>query len=232
MEPLRVLLVDDHILFRKGLRGLLSARDDIDIVGECSDGAEAIDQARELIPDVVLMDIRMRGLDGLEATRRITAEMPHVKVVMLTVSEQDDDLFEAIKSGARGYLLKNVEPEELLRLLRAVAAGEAALSPAVAAKILDQYSRGPTQERDGSPQEPVLTEREKEVLALLVEGLGNKQIALRLCISGSTVRNHLHNILYKLHLENRIQLAIYVYRQGLAPAPPPPEEGLERGVRG
>src|SRR4030042_4573171 len=114
MEPLRVLLVDDHILFRKGLRGLLSVRGDIEIVGECSDGAEAIDQARELIPDVVLMDIRMRGLDGLEATRRIAAEMPHVKVVMLTVSEEDDDLFEAIKSGARGYLLKNVEPEELL----------------------------------------------------------------------------------------------------------------------
>jgi DNA-binding NarL/FixJ family response regulator len=209
--------VDDHILFRKGLRGLLSARDDIDIVGECGDGAEAIEQTRKLAPDIVLMDIRMGGLDGLEATRRIAAEMPEVKIVMLTVSEQDDDLFEAIKSGARGYLLKNVEPEELLHFLRAVAAGEAALSPAVAAKILDEFSRGPNRERSPDlPQQPALTDREKEVLALLVEGLGNKQIARRLSISESTVRNHLHNVLYKLHLENRIQLAIYVYKEGLA----------------
>lgn len=216
MKPLRVLLVDDHILFRKGLRGLLSARDDIEIVGECGDGAEAVEQTRRLAPDIVLMDIRMCGLDGLEATRRIAAEMPDVKVVMLTVSEQDDDLFEAIKSGARGYLLKNVEPEELLRLVRAVAAGEAALSPAVAAKMLDQFNRGPEREREGAAGEQPLTEREKEVLSLLVEGLGNKQIARRLSVSESTVRNHLHNALYKLRLENRIQLALYVYKQGLA----------------
>ncbi|MDI6857473.1 MAG: response regulator transcription factor [Dehalococcoidia bacterium] len=216
MKPLRVLLVDDHILFRKGLRGLLSARDDIEIVGECGDGADAVEQTRRLAPDIVLMDIRMCGLDGLEATRRIAAEMPDVKVVMLTVSEQDDDLFEAIKSGARGYLLKNVEPEELLRLVRAVADGEAALSPAVAAKMLDQFNRGPERESEGATGEQPLTEREKEVLSLLVEGLGNKQIAHRLSVSESTVRNHLHNALYKLRLENRIQLALYVYKQGLA----------------
>jgi DNA-binding NarL/FixJ family response regulator len=215
MEPTKVLLVDDHILFRKGLISLLSAQDDIEIVGECSDGAEALDRARELMPDVVLMDIRMPGVDGLEATRRLTSEMPHVKVVMLTVSEEDKDLFEAIKSGARGYLLKNLEPEDLYHLVRAVAAGEAALSPAVAAKILDEFGPARAREQEEAAQERVLTEREKEILGLLMEGLGNKQIAHRLYISESTVRNHLHNILYKLHLENRVQLAIYAYQRRL-----------------
>lgn len=215
MEPIRVLLVDDHVLFRKGLISLLSARDDIDIVGECSEGSEAVERARELMPDVVLMDIRMPGVNGMEATRRITAEMPHVKVVMLTVSEDDKDLFEAIKAGARGYLLKNLEPEDLYHLVRAVAAGEAALSPAMAAKIPDEFSPARAREREDAVRKGVLTEREREILGLLTEGLGNKEIAHRLCISESTVRNHLHNILYKLHLENRVQLALYAYRQGL-----------------
>lgn len=215
MEPIRVLLVDDHVLFRKGLISLLSARDDVDIVGECSDGAEAVDRARELMPDVVLMDIRMPGLNGIDATRRITAEMPHVKVVMLTVSEDEKDLFEAIKGGARGYLLKNLEPEDLYHLVRAVVSGEAALSPAIASKILDRYGRVTTREREDAAQEAVLTEREREILGLLMDGLGNKEIAHRLCISESTVRNHLHNVLYKLHLENRVQLAIYAYQQSL-----------------
>lgn len=215
MEPTKVLLVDDHILFRKGLISLLSAQDDMEIVGECSDGAEALDRARELMPDVVLMDIRMPGVDGLEATRRMTAEMPHVKVVMLTVSEDDKDLFEAIKSGARGYLLKDLEPEDLYHLVRAVAAGEAALSPAMAAKILDEFGPARAREREEAAQERVITEREKEILGLLMEGLGNKQIAHRLYISESTVRNHIHNILYKLHLENRVQLAIYAYQRKL-----------------
>ena len=217
MESIRVLLVDDHILFRKGLVSLLSARKDVEIVGECGDGAEAIDRARELMPDVVLMDIRMPGLDGIEATRRITMELPHVKVVILTVSEEDKDLFEAIRSGARGYLLKDLEPEDLYRLIKAVAVGEAALSPAMAAKILDEYA-APARERAGESAAPkaVLTEREREILGLLMDGLGNKEIARRLCISESTVRNHLHNILYKLHLDNRVQLAIYAYRHQAA----------------
>lgn len=215
MEPIRVLLVDDHILFRKGLISLLSARDDIEIVGECDEGAEAVDRIRDLMPDVVLMDVRMPGLDGIEATRRITSEMPHVRVVMLTVSEEDKDLFEAIKCGARGYLLKSIEPADLYHLVRAVAAGEAALSPAIAAKILDEYNRVPRPEREGTAQEVVPTEREREILGLLMEGLGNKEIAHRLCISESTVRNHLHNILYKLHLENRVQLALYAYQHRL-----------------
>lgn len=215
MEPIRVLLVDDHILFRKGLISLLSARDDIEIVGECGEGAEAVNRARELMPDVVLMDVRMPGLNGIEATRRIASEMPHVKVVMLTVSDEDKDLFEAIKCGARGYLLKSIEPADLYQLVRAVAAGEAALSPSIAAKILDEYGRVPRPEREGTAQEAVPTEREREILGLLMEGLGNKAIAHRLCISESTVRNHLHNILYKLHLENRVQLALYAYQHRL-----------------
>lgn len=213
MEAIRILLVDDHILFRKGLLSLLSAAEGLKVVGECGDGREAVQRARELMPDIVLMDIRMPVMDGIEATRQITLQAPHVKVVVLTVSEDDHDLFEAIKAGARGYLLKNLEPEELRRLIRAVAAGEAALSPAVAARILDEYkSPGPAP----SPQRAALTEREEEILALLVEGLGNKEIAHRLSISQSTVRNHLHNILYKLHLDNRVQLAIYAYREDLA----------------
>jgi two-component system nitrate/nitrite response regulator NarL len=216
MDPIRVLLVDDHILFRKGLISLISTRDDIEIVGECGDGAEAVDRARELMPEVVLMDIRMPGLSGIDATRQITAEMPHVKVVMLTVSEEDGDLFEAIRSGARGYLLKNIEPADLYQLVRAVAAGEAALSPAVASKILEEYGRAQTRGCEDTAQEAVLTEREREILGLLMDGLGNKEIAQRLCISESTVRNHLHNVLYKLNLENRVQLAIYAYRQSLA----------------
>jgi DNA-binding NarL/FixJ family response regulator len=216
MEPIRVLLVDDHILFRKGLTSLLSARKDIEVVGECSDGTEAVERARELVPDIVLMDVRMPGLDGIEATRRLTMEMPHIKVIILTVSEKDEDLFQAIKNGARGYLLKNLEPEELYLLVRAVVAGEAALSPAMAAKILEEYSGASTKERHGRQQEGLLTQREKEILGLLMEGLGNKEIAHRLYISESTVRNHVHNILYKLHLDNRIQLAIYGYQQSQA----------------
>lgn len=213
MQPIRILLVDDHILFRKGLVSLLSNSGGFQVVGECGDGAEAVRWAGELMPDVVLMDVRMPGTNGIEATRQIAVEAPHVKVVMLTVSEDDADLFEAIKAGARGYLLKNLEPEDLRRMIRAVAAGEAALSPAMAARILDEYNTATLPQRP-APQ-ATLTEREKEILALLVEGLGNKEIAHRLSISQSTVRNHLHNILYKLHLDNRVQLAIYAYREEL-----------------
>jgi two-component system nitrate/nitrite response regulator NarL len=214
MQTIRILLVDDHILFRKGLVSLLSDSGGLHVVGECGDGCEAVQRARELMPDVVLMDVRMPGMNGIEATRQIALQVPHVKVVMLTVSEDDADLFEAIKAGARGYLLKNLEPEDLRRMIRAVAAGEAALSPAMAARILDEYNTATLRQRP-APQ-AALTEREEEILSLLVGGLGNKEIAHRLSISQSTVRNHLHNILYKLHLDNRVQLAIYAYKEELA----------------
>ena len=212
---LRILLVDDHILFRKGVAALLAARQDMQVVGEASDGLEAIAVARETLPDVILMDISMPTCDGLEATRRIKRELPHVKIVMLTVSDDDQHLFEAIKSGAQGYLLKDLEPYQLHDLLENISKGEAALSGAIAAKILKEFARP----SPGSPEEPdiidELTPRETTILQLVSEGKTNKEIASDLVISENTVKIHLRNILEKLHLQNRIQAAVYAVRQGL-----------------
>ena len=218
-EPLRVLLVDDHILFRTGVKAVLAARSDMEVVGEAGDGLEAVALARETMPDVVLMDITMPGCDGLEATRRIKREMPYVKVFMLTVSDDDENLFEAIKSGAQGYLTKDLKAQELFDVLEGVARGEAAFSGVIAAKILREFektSRGTDEELEAT--EP-LTEREIEVLELVVEGRSNQEIAQSLVISESTVKNHLRNILGKLHLRNRIQAAVYAVRQGLVEDP-------------
>ena len=212
---LRILLVDDHVLFRKGVAVLLSRRPSIQVVGEAGDGIEAIKVARETLPDVILMDIEMPKCDGLEATRRIKREMPHVKIVILTVSDDDQNLFEAIKSGAQGYLLKDLEPYQLYDLLESVSRGEAPLSGVVAAKILKEF----TQLNQGSSQtsEAVdeLTPREIDILELVVEGKTNKEIAYKLNISENTVKIHLRNILEKLHLQNRIQAAVYAVRRGL-----------------
>ncbi len=219
-EPLRVLLVDDHILFRRGVQAVLDARSDIEVVGEAGDGLEAVAVARDTMPDVILMDIGMPGCDGLEATRLIKQEMPYVKVFMLTVSDDDENLFEAIKSGAQGYLTKDLKAQQLFDALEGVARGEAALSGAIAAKILREFettSRRPDEELEAT--EP-LTEREIEVLELVVEGRSNEEIAQSLVISESTVKNHLRNILGKLHLRNRIQAAVYAVRQGLVEDPP------------
>lgn len=212
---LRILLVDDHVLFRKGVAVLLLNRQGIQVVGEAGNGLEAIEMARETLPDVILMDIEMPKCNGLEATRRITREMPHVKVVILTVSDDDQNLFEAIKSGAQGYLLKDLEPNQLYDLLESVSKGEAPLSGAVAAKILKEFTR-PTQntiQEAGVIDE--LTPREVDVLELIVEGKTNKEIAYARNISENTVKIHLRNILEKLHLQNRIQAAVYAVRQGL-----------------
>jgi len=211
---LRILLVDDHVLFRKGVAALLATRPDIQVVGEASDGLEAITAAQETIPDVILMDINMPRCNGLEAARRIKSEMPHVKIVMLTVSEEDAQLFEAIKSGAQGYLLKNLEPYQLYNLLESISRGEAPLSGVMAAKILREFvqpSQNLTQEL--KPIEK-LTNREVEILQLIAEGKSNREIAADLVISENTVKIHLRNILEKLHLENRIQAAVYAVRQG------------------
>ncbi|MDP2948090.1 MAG: response regulator transcription factor [Chloroflexota bacterium] len=214
MQAIRMLLVDDHILFRRGLISLLSTQKDMEVVGEAADGLEALEKTRELMPDIILMDITMPNCDGLEATRLILDEMPYVKIVMLTVSEEEGNLYESVKSGAKGYLLKNLEPDLLYGLIRSVAAGEAALSPVMASKILKEYAG----QGAGVPEEvgrgQRTTAREEEILNLVVEGLGNKAIAQRLSISESTVRNHLHNILGKLQLQNRVQLAIYASRRG------------------
>jgi len=215
MEPIRLLLVDDHPLFRKGVASLLTSRDDIELVGEASDGLEALEKARELMPDVILMDIWMPRCDGLEATRLIMKEMPYVKIVMLTVSDDDQSLFEAIKCGAQGYLLKNLEPEDLFELLRGVLRGEAPISRAMASRILSEFARQARGEVGIQDVDGGLTQREREVLRLVAEGRTNKEIAALLYITENTVKNHLRNILEKLHLRNRVQAAVYAIREGL-----------------
>lgn len=211
---LRILLADDHVLFRKGVAALLASRQDMQVVGEAGDGLEAIAAARELLPDVILMDINMPKCDGLQATRQIKREMPHVKIVILTVSEEDQDLFEAIKIGAQGYLLKDLEPYQLYDLMESISRGEAPLSGAMAARILKEF----THPDPSSGKEEVideLTPREIDILELVVEGKTNKEISSELVISENTVKIHIRNILEKLHLQNRIQAAVYAVRQGL-----------------
>jgi len=217
---IRVLLVDDHPLFRKGIASLLSSEPGFEVLGEASDGQEAIEKARDLMPDVILMDISMPGVNGLEATQRIKQEIPYVRIVILTVSDEDQNLFEAIKSGAQGYLLKKIEPQTLFQTLRGVLEGEAPLSRVMATKLLAEFAR---QRRAASePRTPTatLTEREKEVLGLLAAGKTNKEIAGALGIAENTVKNHLKNILEKLHLENRVQAATFALREGLLNKPP------------
>jgi DNA-binding NarL/FixJ family response regulator len=210
---MRVLLVDDHVLFRKGVAALLARREEIDVVGEAGDGLQAIEAAREHLPDVILMDINMPKLGGLETTRQIKTEMPHVKIVMLTVADDDQNLFEAIKCGAQGYLLKDLEPYQLYDLLESISRGEAPLSGVIAAKILNELTRPHSEVSELTQEE--LTEREIEILHLVVEGKTNKEIASDRFISENTVKIHLRNILDKLHLQNRIQAAVYAVRQGL-----------------
>lgn len=209
---MRVLIADDHALFRDGLRSLLEAHG-VDVVAEAPNGAEAVALARLHRPDVVLMDLAMPGLNGLDATRVLTAELPETRVVVLTASEDDDDLFEAVKAGAHGYLRKDLEAERFFLLLAGVVRGEPALTPDLARKLLGAFAR-PAAAAD-SP-EPALTEREREVLDLLVRGVtSNRDLAERLFVSENTVKYHLRNILAKLHLRNRAQVVAYVLRRGL-----------------
>jgi len=218
MNTIRVLLVDDHALFRKGLAGLLQGQKGFEVVGEAQDGQEALEKAKELMPDVILMDVYMPGMDGLEATRRIKEALPYVKIVILTVSEEDQNLFEAIKSGAQGYLLKKIEPAELFGMLRGVSRGEAPISGAMAAKILGEFAKQDQPEIPSSSAGK-LSPREGEVLELLTKGATNKEIAGALGISENTVKNHLRNILEKLHLQNRVQAVAYALKEGLVGRP-------------
>ncbi len=213
---LKVMLVDDHVLFRKGLASLLDAQPNIKVIGEASNGLEAIEFAKVLHPDLIMMDINMPKCDGIQATRVIKQLLPQIKIVMLTASDDDQYLFEAIKIGAQGYLLKDLELYQLLDLLDSISKGEAILSSAMASKIFREMSRG-SQSGTKSEDEPdELTEREIEILKYVSRGLMNKEIAETLSISENTVKIHLRNILEKLHLKNRIQAAVYAVRQGLA----------------
>jgi len=205
----RVLVVDDHLLSRKGIASILSAHPLFEIVGEATDGLEAIEKAKSLMPDLILMDIRMPNGGGLHATRQIKEEMPCVIIVILSVSDDVQDFFEAIKYGAQGYLLKNMEPEHWLDYLISIVQGEALISRALATKILQEFS---LQKEDWAGNK--LSEREKEVVQLVSQGLGNKDIGEKLHISESTVKNHLRNILAKLHLQNRVQLVSFAYKNG------------------
>ncbi len=209
-----ILLVDDHILFRRGLAALMAARDDTKVVGEAGDGYEAVDKAVALQPDVVLMDIQMPLCDGVRATRVIREKVPTAKVLILTVSDEDDYLFDAIKAGAHGYLLKNVQPETLAQAIVGVLKGEAPIAGAVAARLLKEFSVPQPVPPFPSPDSR-LSQREQEVLTLVARGASNKEIAVRLVITEGTVKNHLHNIITKLHMRNRAEIAAYAVRQGL-----------------
>ncbi len=214
MAALRILLVDDQVLFRKGIAALLQMHPGFQVVGEAGNGREAIQRARDLVPDVILMDIEMPQCDGLEATSRIKREMPHVHIIMLTVSGAKEDLFTAIKNGAEGYLLKDLEPEQLYERLEGVQKGESPISGALAAKILNEFRKVEAQQ-EPFEAESELTPREKEVLELIAQGKMNKEISQELSIAEDTVKNHLRNILAKLHLQNRIQAAVYAVRKGI-----------------
>jgi two-component system, NarL family, response regulator LiaR len=211
-SAIRVLLVDDHAIIRKGVRALLMTERDIQIVGEAGDGAEAIVQAAALQPDVILMDLVMPKVDGIEATRHITGKQPNARILVLTSFAADDKVFPAIKAGALGYLLKDSTPDELVRAIRQVARGEPSLEPSIARKVLFELSH-PVKK---APMPDPLTERELGVLREVAQGKSNKEIAEELVVSEMTVRTHVSSILSKLHLASRTQAALYALREGIA----------------
>jgi len=215
-DPLRVLIVDDHALFRRGLRMVLEQESDVEVVGEAADGEEAVNVAQELMPDVILMDVRMPKRSGIEATEEIKDLIPHARILMLTISEDESDLFDAIKAGASGYLLKEISIEEVADAVRAVAAGQSRLSPSMASKLLTEFAA--MSRRSEEPEQlpaPRLTDREMQVLRLVAQGLANREIAKQLFISENTVKNHIRNILEKLHLHSRMEAVVYAVREKL-----------------
>jgi DNA-binding NarL/FixJ family response regulator len=213
-DKLRVLVVDDHALFRRGLEMVLGQEPDIELVGEAGDGAEAVQRSAELMPDVVLMDVRMPKRSGIEATREIKELLPHCKILMLTISDEEADLYDAIKAGASGYLLKEIPIEEVADAIRSVWAGQSRISPSMASKLLTEFAA--ISKKADEPRQvpaPKLTDRELEVLKLVAQGLNNRDIAKELFISENTVKNHIRNILEKLHLHSRMEAVVYAVRQ-------------------
>ncbi len=219
METIKVLVVDDHALFRRGITSVLSTQENLMVVGEAVDGLEAIEKAQALTPDVILMDLNMPRCSGLEATQALQARMPEANILVLTVSDNEADLFAAIKFGAKGYILKNTEPDELVQAILHIAQGGVIISPPMAAKLLSEFRETGVQETAAPPgeTEAELSPREDEVLRLVAKGATNKQIAEALFISENTVKTHLRNIMEKLHLANRSQAAAYAVKRGLVP---------------
>jgi DNA-binding NarL/FixJ family response regulator len=214
--PIRVLIADDQALFRRGLFVVLNTEDSVEVVGEAADGQEAIALAEELTPDVVLMDVRMPRVGGIEATRHIRAALPATKVLMLTVSDEEEDLYESVKAGANGYLLKEISIEEVAEAVRAVTQGQSLISPSMASKLLAEFTvlARKASEREDLPP-PGLTPRELQVLKLMAQSKSNKDIADVLFISENTVKNHVRNILEKLHLHSRMEAVTYAWRKRL-----------------
>lgn len=212
-DPLRILIVDDHRLFREGLRSLFGSLPEIEVVGEAAGGGEAVLLAQQLQPDVVLMDIQMADMNGIEATRAISAASPHIGVVMVTMFEDDESVFAAMRAGARGYVLKGADQEEIVRVIQAVGRGEALFGPAIARRLTQFFA----QPRPPLPPAvfPELSEREREVLALIAQGLNNAEIAARLDLAVKTVRNHISNIFNKLQVVDRAQAIIRARQAGL-----------------
>ncbi len=215
-DRLKVMIVDDHALFRRGIQMVLEEEDDIEVVGEATDGTQAVERAEELMPDVVLMDVRMPRGSGIEATRQIRESLPHVKILMLTVSDAEEDLYEAIKAGASGYLLKEISTEDVADAIRSVWAGQSRISPAMASKLLNEFqAMSRRAEERQQVHTPRLTEREMEVLRLVARGMNNRDIAKELYISENTVKNHVRNILEKLQLHSRMEAVVYAVREKL-----------------
>ncbi len=215
MAPIRVLLADDHVLFREGLSGILSTQPDMEVIGEANDGLEAIVKARELKPDLILMDIQMPDCDGLEATRVIKKELPDTIIVVLTVRDDEEKLFEAIKYGAQGYLLKSIRAHEMLEMLHGALRGDAAISPHLAGRMLEEFRRMSYQVPVDTSEILDLTPREQEVLSLVARGMADKEIAVELSISVNTVKSHLRNLLSKLQVSSRREAARLAKNKGL-----------------
>ena len=217
-EPIRTLIVDDHALFRRGLEIVLVTEPDIEVVGQAGDGAEAVDKASEFLPDVVLMDVKMPRSSGIEACRAIKAAAPSAKIVILTMSDEEEDLFEAIRAGASGYLLKDIPLDEVAEAVRAVHGGQSLISPSMAGKLLTEFATLARRDQEEPPREvpaPKLTDREMQVLKLVARGMNNRDIAKELFISDNTVKNHVRNILEKLQIHSRMEAVMVAVREKL-----------------
>jgi DNA-binding NarL/FixJ family response regulator len=215
--PIRVVIADDHDLYRRGMQVVVELDGSARVVGEASNGVEAVEVCNRVLPDVVLMDVRMPGVGGIEACGRIREEVPSARILMLTMSDDESDLFEAIKAGASGYLLKDLPGEEVASAIRRVHDGQAIIPPGMAATLLAEFTRLSQEPPPVTGSAPQLTDREVEVLRLVARGLANREIADELVISENTVKNHVRNILEKLHLHSRVEAAVYAHRQHLLP---------------